>query len=470
MTVTKTSTSNHANEKSINSFTFPVDDGMFAPTDPQPKPFTRKSADSINTRFVAEEFSGGDWQFTSGSANEDAFLAAKQRHQARARQGRQSPAKTPGLSTRQNSTSEPNLNTAAQQPKGGFDPNLWSEQIGADAFVPQPPRNHTASPAKTNRPIKKPKPVRKTAGTAGLVDEDESSSSEERTRPPTATADYAIPIPTAPDSPVAMEIDTPTVEPSRPAPAPQPSTARNIPVEPSKPEWRAGNVNGVTADSKPPPAAPARPPKIPTSKLGSEDTSGFFGPNLSDFTKVAPFAPQVSGLGSLGDLAFNLPFESKPAPKVTLEVDEDTTPADTNPNGFSNNAHLQAQPSPTATSLSFPSDPKPPHPPPVLAIPHMKPSTEAWAHYVREFHAYMEQWADFNARVTDHFSARKGMMEESRRRTNFTWVEARDDAGMKKYIQWLEEDQLVRRKWMAACEDHERRVREFLGYREKMML
>lgn len=439
----QSSTTKHTDKKPSTSFAFSVDDDMFTPTSQQQQQrFTRKSADSINTRFVADEFSGSDWQFSAGSANEDAFLAAKQRY-ARTRQGRQPPAKTPGLNSRQGTTSEPQASSAEQQ-KSGFNPEQWSEKIGPEAFIPQqPPRNHSASPVKTNRPIKKAKPVRKTTGTAGMVDEDETSSSEDKTRPPTAAADYAIPTPTATDSPVAMDIDTPPPEPAMPAA--QPSVARNIPVEPSKPEWRAGNVNGVKVNAK---TAAATLP-IDPNRMGSEDTDSFLGSNLfADFRNVTPFAPQIGGLGSLGDLASNLPFESRPASKVTLqEFDKE----------------------PSSRPLSFPTCPKSPHPPPVLAISNLKPSPDAWKNYVRDFHIYMEQWADFNARVTDHFAARKHMVEESKKRTSFNWVESRDDAGIKKYLQWLEEDKLVRQKWMAACDGHELRVREFLKYKEKML-
>jgi hypothetical protein len=285
-----------------------------------------------------------------------------------------------------------------------------------------------------------------TAGTAGLVDSDESSSSEDRTRPPTAAADYAIPTATTTDSPIAMDIDTPPAEP--PKPATQPSAARNIPVEPSKPEWRAGNVDGVDVDA-PPPA----PPKIPINpnRMGSEDAEGFLGSAnnpLADFRNVAPFAPELGGLGSLGDLASNLPFESKAASKVTLGEDSGDS---------------------ESSSIPFPACPKAPHPPTALAVQSLKPTIEAWRRYVREFHVYMEQWADFNVRVIGHFEKRKEYIVRSKNETGFSWVESHDDSGMRKWLQWLEDDKLYRQKWQAACETHEMSVRAFLKYKEKML-
>lgn len=426
------------------SFSFPVDDDTFSPTDQQRS--APKSAESINTRFVADEFAGSEWQFNAGNANEDAFLAAKQRAQARARQARPSPTKkSSGINLQQGTASDPELSSTEQR-AGGFNPDQWSSTFGPEAFVPQPPRNHSASPSKVNRPIKKPRSVRMTAGTAGMVDSDESSSSGDRTRPPTATADYANPTPAATDSPIAMDIDTPPAEPSKPAT--QPSGARNIPVEPSKPEWRAGNVNGVNVDA-PPPAPPKAP--LHPNRMGSEDTESFFGSAsnpLADFRNVAPFAPELGGLGSLGDLASNLPFESKAASKVTLG--EDTNDSET-------------------SSIPFPACPKAPHPPTALAVQTLKPTIEAWKKYVREFHAYMEQWADFNVRVIGHFEKRKEYIVRSKNETGFNWVESRDDSGIRKWLQWLEDDKLYRQKWQGACETHEMNVRAFLKYKEKMM-
>ncbi|OIW28426.1 hypothetical protein CONLIGDRAFT_681386 [Coniochaeta ligniaria NRRL 30616] len=392
------------------SFGMTVDDDTFTPTSEQQR-FMRKSADSINTRFVADNFSANDWQFNAGRSDEDAFVAAKKRAQRAARRGTSSPRKD-GVNMSHETTSDPQLHSQTQT-ESGFDAAQWTEKIGPEAFVPRPPpRNASASPTKLNRPIKKAKPVRMTAGTAGLVDEDESSSSEDKTRPGTAmgSTDNAPPVTT--DSPVAMDIDTPPPEPEKTTT--EPKVARNIPVEPSKPEWRAGNVAGVgTAEATTPPDP---------NRMGSEDSSDFL---FADFKNVAPFAPQPGGLASLGDLKSSLPFESKAAPRLAVEKE-------------------QSKP------LSFPTCPKSPRPPTVLAVSNLKPSNDAWEKYVHEFHHYMEQWADFNARVTDHFNARKNLISESKKLTGFNWVEARGDAGLRKYLQWCEEDKIVRQKWMVA--------------------
>ena len=413
------------------SFGMPIDDDTFTPTSEQQR-FTRKSADSINTRFVADDFSGSDWKF-NGSPDKDPFLAAKKQSRKDSRRGTQSP-RTNGLNMAHETTSDPQL-SGKTQPESGFDPAQWTEQIGPEAFVPRPPpRNASASPSKLSRPIKKAKPVRMTAGTAGLVDEEESSSSDDKTRPGSAVGQTDTAVPTTTDSPVAMDIDTPPPEPQQTAN--EPKVARNIPVEPSKPEWRAGDASGVTSPDIKPPVAPPHP-----NRMGSEDSTDFL---FSDFKNVAPFAPQPGGLGSLGDLKSSLPFESKAASNLNLEKE---------------------QPRP----LHFPPPPRLPRPPTVLAVSNLKPGHEAWAKYVQEFHHYMEEWADFNSRVIDHFAARKNFINQSKKATGFNWVEARGDAGIRKYLQWCEEDKIVRQKWMTACDSHELGVREFLKYREKML-
>jgi hypothetical protein len=419
-----------ADGTSTYSFDMPVDDDTFSPTSEQQR-FMRKSADSINTRFVADNFSANDWQFNAGRADEDAFLAAKRRASRATRRGTQSPKKN-GLNVSQETASDPPIDRPSQ-PSSGFDASQWTEKIGPEVFVPRPPpRNGSASPTKLNRPIKKAKPVRMTAGTAGLVDEDESSSSDDKTRPGTAMGSADNTAPLATDSPIAMDIDTPPPEPEKTAAGGK--VARNIPVEPSKPEWRAGDAASVgTTDADTPPDL---------NRMGSEDRSDFL---FSEFKNVAPFAPQPSGLGSLSDLKSSLPFESKAAP--TLAVDKEQPPK----------------------PLPFPPCPKSPRPPAVLAVSNLKPTNDSWAKYVQDFHRYMEQWADFNAQVTDHFVARKNLIIESKKLTGFSWVEARGDAGIRKYLQWCEEDKIVRQKWMAACEAHELRVKEFLKYREKML-
>lgn len=430
------STPSHADQTNASSFTMPVGDDTFTPT--TPKRFMRNSADNINTRFVAEEFADNDWHFQAGGPSEDAFVAAKRQARSRTRTDRQSPARS-DIRFR-NATSPPKPSDPTAQKPNGFNPEQWSASIGPQNFVPQPAQGPSSSPTRAaSRPVKKTKPVRMTAGTAGMVDS-EDSSSEERTRPGTSAEEVrgAAPAPFATDSPSAMDIDSPPHEPTVPPPS---GAARSIPVEPSRPEWRAG----VPSNARPGPRPNAPHAHLKENARGSEDSDGFLHSNVfSDFKNVAPFAPQPGGLGSMGDLKSDLPFESKASAKIPLAKE-------------------------AAKPIPFPAPPRAPHPPPALAVPGLKPSAVAWKTYADSFHTYMEEFAGLSARYADHFAARRRLIDQNRKDTGFNWVESRGDAGIREYLRWLEEDKAVRREWTAVSDAHEASVREFVRCRELMM-
>lgn len=233
-----------------------------------------------------------------------------------------------------------------------------------------------------------------------------------------------------------MDIDTPPSEPS----APQTNGARNINVEPTKPEWRAGNVNGVNPEPK-----LGDNLKIPTKNpnaAGSEDSEDFLKPMFSEFRNVEPFAQRATGLDSFADLSSNLPFPSRPAAKVPL-------------------AHERPERGPTP----IPSPPTAPRPPPGLMIPGTKLSAPDWLTYAREFENYLRQWFDYNKMMTGHFSARQNQNE----RKGLGWVNMRSDAGTREYLRALEDDKQIRQRWMAACDSHELHFREFQKHRDWMM-
>ncbi|KAK0627781.1 hypothetical protein B0T14DRAFT_563557 [Immersiella caudata] len=395
--------------------------------------FMRNSTDNINTRFVAEEKAGESFMFNAGGppSPEDAFMKAKQRSRSTPR-GRQSPLRTAFASSTESFT-----NSANPPPKpSGFDAEEWTEKIGPHNFVPPQVTRTSASPTRQSRVPKKTKSVRMTAGTAGLVD-DEHTSEEDRPRPTPSPVNV-----NGAPSPIPMDIDTP--EPvSTPAP-PQPSSARTINVEPSKPEWRAGDVNntqgGARLENK------TVPPKPNPNTAGSEDTDAFHRPIFADFQKVEPFAPKPSGLGNFGDMKTNLPFASKPSAKLPLQKEETTT---------------------KEVAVTLPPFPVCPRPPPALAVANLRPSTDSWREYVLNFYKYLEEWAKAEKKIHDHFAARdrKGESEGNQR---FAWINTRSDIGCERYLRHLEEDKFIRQKWMAACEAHELHVRDFMRYREKM--
>ena len=200
--------------------------------------FMRNSAESINTRFVAEEHSNSQWQFSAGGPTGESPTPSGRRSQSSNRVGR-SPAKG-----HQQPTGRPVAdqgNGSGSGTSNGFDADQWATKIGSEHFVPQPPPP-SVSPSRPMRPTKKPRAVLKTAGTAGLVNDQDTSSGEDKTRPASSAENLNGDM----DSPNAMDIDPPVDSAAAPAMA----GARNIPVEPSRPDWRAGDANGGDSSLK----------------------------------------------------------------------------------------------------------------------------------------------------------------------------------------------------------------------------
>lgn len=413
----------HADTTHTASFTVPDDD----PTSPpQQARFTRSSADNINTRFVADEKGGANFQFSAGSESsaDDSFLRAKNRAR-----GHQSPLRNEFTSSSESfaGAQQNSQQNDGNQKQGDFVPEAWKEAFGPHIFVPPQPSKSSASPSRPIRPLKKQRPVRMTAGTAGLVDDEETSGEE---KGQTSAAAGGI---DRDRSPNAMDIDTPPPEPS----APQSNSARNIPVEPTKPEWRAGNVNGVGPDPKL--GANLKMPSMNPNAAGSEDSEDFLRPMFSEFRNVEPFTQKATGLGSLADLGSNLPFPSRPSAKLPL---------------------AQEGPKPKP----IPSPPPAPRPSPGLVIPGTRPGAPAWLMYVRDFKTYMTEWNVYNKKMTVHFATRQSQNE----RNDLGWLDMQGDAGAQAYLQALEEDKYIRQKWIAACDAHELHFREYLRYREGM--
>lgn len=423
-----------------NVFSVPDDDDdeTFNPNlSAQQARFMRNSTDNINTQFVPDETGGGRYKFNAGSdsSGDDAFLRAKQRSRTTTR-GRQSPLKN-GMASLAESVNNASQQEAGKKP-GGFDPSQWEEKLGPHLFAH--PTGATggkaASPTRPVRPAKKQRPFRagNAFGTATVVDDDETSGDDQAR--PTAPAMSAADISGA-RSPNAMDIDTPPPEPA----ASQPTSARTINVEPSKPEWRAGDVNGVRADANLGSGLNIMH-KVNPNAAGSEDSEEFRRPIFAEFRNVEPFMSKPSGLNSLSDMASNLPFESKPSAKIPLE---------------------KAKPKP----VSFPHPPAAPRPPPSFAIATPKPKSAMWASYARDFEKYLRDWPVFNKNIADHFFRRQQMYEQLNAE-GYNWIVSKNDVKIEEYIQWLEQDKRVRQKWMAACDAHELHVREFQKIREQV--
>ncbi|TDZ25791.1 DnaJ-related protein rsp1 [Colletotrichum orbiculare MAFF 240422] len=238
-------------------------------------------------------------------------------------------------------------------------------------------------------------------------------------------------------SPNAMDIDPPHAGVAQTAA--QSNGVRNIPVEPSRPEWRPGNVDGVNGTAPKP--APLKP-TFNANAAGSEDSEEFRA-NFAELKNVAPFADSASGLGSLGDLKMNLPFESQASSRIPIEKEK------------------------SKPTLDFPITPVAPRPPPTFAV-GLKPTGGAWQKYVQDFQSYVLRWEIFNAQVIEHFNARKTQVADLRARNGYRFLASRGDEELHEYLEWMQQDKDVRRKWAIACEDHEARIREFMVYKAKM--
>ncbi|GAB0140382.1 hypothetical protein EsHS_00001006 [Epichloe bromicola] len=395
------------NQRRNNSFSFPVDDDTFRETGTTSggNGFAKSSVDDINTSFANDEGSN-TWQFNAGTGEADANVGNWP--SPGSRRTRRSHIKRPAM-RRNDST---NTTSNASQAESGFNAEGWSDKFGPQTFVPQPAPGPSVSPTRTGRANSRRSKAKPTAGTAASVEE---SSSEEETYDWRGRSAQAQARPVATGSPQAMDIDTPSSEGLKA------QFARNIHVEPSRPEWRAGNVDGASSEEM-----PQRPAKIPldANAAGSEDSEEFRA-SFADLKNVAPFAQQKEGLGSFSSLKDNLPFESKAS--------------DFPPGRLSN-------PQP----LEFPEPPVAPRLHPTVAIEGMKRNTASWNKYLADFEDYLRQWDSFNGQVVDHFATRKTLISGTREAKGYGFLGARGDTEIQEYFNWVQQDNDVRRRWRIA--------------------
>ncbi len=427
-------TGSHADAAHDSSFDFTPAEKPAPPSTSSAYRFERNSAESINTRFVAEEHSNTNWQFNAGGLPGQDATPPVRRSRSSGRLGRSPPKGRPSL--RNGPTVIVLDDSDNEAPHSGFDAQEWTQKIGSEHFAPKPPPQASVSPSRPMRPAKKPKPALRTAGTAGMVPEDTTSSSDDKSRP-TTEAESAE---EGTNSPTAMDIDPPL---GAPGVARQTNGARTIPVEPFRPDWRAGDGNGIKPDG--PPGFARQQPTFSTSNAGGSEDTDDFRTGFSEFRNVAPFSDAPTGLSSLSDLHSTLPFESQASTRIP------------------------AQRTTSRQSIKFPKPPIAPRPPPSLAIPSLKATATAWANYCRDFERYLQNWAAFNSLYVDHFAARRSNIEKQRRDGGFEWLTTRSDAGIREYVSWLEQDKEVRATWDVAAKDHEQRIREFMSHRDKMM-
>ncbi|KAI0387669.1 hypothetical protein F5Y04DRAFT_9420 [Hypomontagnella monticulosa] len=463
------------NKLSFSSFIFPTG-GDTSSKNSSTNGLARDSTDSINTKFVDDELPE-DWKFSAGAApSNDPQTPTKVRPHSRSRISRkQVPRPAMVGADRMQQAQEGPGGTTAQ----GFSAGEWSDKIGSQHFAPQPSRSASSSPTRRANP-KKSKPVKMTAGTAGLVDEDESEGSQGTRH---TSSEF---VPPGIDSGTAMDIDSPPPEKVNDTPKiPQTNGARKIPVEPHRAEWRAGDVNGVRTKSASPvrdgnfttgpvpqAAAPQPVPQVPqpvpqpapqstpqqasipkvnpfvTHHGGSEDTDEF-RTTFSDFTKVEPFVdPTPKGLKDFGDLKSTLPFQSQPSEQIPIEKD-----------------HV-----PKPLTLEFPTPPVAPRLPPSVLTAGIRPNQVQFSKYAQDFYQYMDKWEIFNARIMAHFSTRQENFRVRRQQRGSAWLDMSYGGvdAAREYLTELEQDQTVRQKWIAAHADHQAKICEFMKFRDQV--
>ncbi|RCI09772.1 hypothetical protein L249_4057 [Ophiocordyceps polyrhachis-furcata BCC 54312] len=410
----------------VPSFRFPVGDDTFERTQPthDASRSTKSSTEDINTQFAKDD-DPNLWQFRAGGTEADSQSAS--RNSTGGRANRRSPAENASAEPVEHTNHQPQMDSQSS----GFDADGWSDKFNVDTFVPRPGPGGSSSPTRSTRSNSKRVRTKPTVGTAAVVEDCSSEEESYEWRGRNAQAK-----PPVADSPQAMDIDSPPSVPT--APPVQAEGARNIPVEPSRPEWRPGKPESVMTDDK-----PERPAKIPINaeNVGSEDI-GDLTANLSDLRNVAPMQ-QRAGLQSFADLRDDLPFESKASEDLPI--------------------HL-----PKAQPLLLPTVPQAPRLPSAVATDGSKPTKALWAKYLAEFESYLQKWDIFHGQVVDHFTTRKAHIAKTRISKGYGFLGARGDAEIREYISWVQQDNGVRQGWAAACDEHEQRLREFMAFREKM--
>ncbi|KAI1271937.1 hypothetical protein F5Y07DRAFT_324014 [Xylaria sp. FL0933] len=405
--------------------------------------FARNSTENINTRFVDDEMAD-DWQFRAGSVSaNEATTPSKTRAQPRNRPTRrQTPLSKPPLPTRMPQAQE--LPDDVRADSQGFSAGAWNEQIGPQHFEPQSSNSTSTSPTRRAN-LRKSRTFKMTAGTAAVVDEESESPQEDPGQSFTV--------------PDAMDIDTPPAEKTQAPPKPaQANSARSYFAEPHRPDWRAGDINGVASKAAGP-ASSTDGTKEESSEtngaqsilngkdqphpkhVGSEDTEEFRA-TFSDFKKVEPFMePSPSGLGSFADLKSNLPFTSQPSEHIPLDKAK-----------------------PPGGLLEFPSPPLAPRLPPTMGVAGLRPNNSSFKKYTQDFNDYMKEWETFSNAVLDHFFTRQKEFKLRRMRRGANWLED----GVSDYLIEVDQDIDVQKKYVDACTEHRKRLAEYQDFRDRV--
>ncbi|KAG4026925.1 hypothetical protein MFRU_035g00770 [Monilinia fructicola] len=414
----------HANINSQNSFSMKLDDETFSPT--RPNAFPRASADSINTKFSSEEWhgkfeAGGDY-FVPEQKTTQIPLHSRVRTQSSSSRSRgRSPVKSRSADSKP-FPSRPGSDTPIESPGGTkFSAQDWAETFKPQTFAPPSVPSPTKSSVPSRVGSRKPRvPIAKaTVGSATVVIEDDSDDSDEKP----LFKGRAPNTPKPPNSPDAMDVDSPP--PATPAPPPTqapPAQAPPAQAPPAQaPPAQAPPAQAPPAQAPPAQAPPAQAPpaQAPPAQAQSPKANRGLKINTEQLKRAA--APSQS-----------------PVDTESLKVEFDDL----------NIKEL-------LSSLDLPPPPTAPR------YPHESNAALSQGIYLSSFTAYMVDWDLFSKRMMLHLIARKNQNDGL---GSNRWEHPQ---GLDIYRRGLKEDGAVMSHWVAAMASHDQAMKEYAIHKER---
>jgi hypothetical protein len=360
------------------------------------------------------------------------------------------------------------VNEAPSQGPVKFEPKVWESTFKEPSFVlPNLATlgSQTGRPASSTGRKSRPRAMSKSEERLGShtkgADEKFSAESQDQMRP------------TPKDDADAMDIDmeiSPSFKGTRSA---ESRNVRNVTMPPHRTNWQDSfdpkpttsspsaipmpqmpfsNVPTAVPNAMPPPPPPPGPPPMrsPLSPRSGVNAPATASPdrrqaslNLADLGQNLT-ARSSGGVSDLGDLSSTLPFDSRPSERH-----------------------------PSAPALGPLNIPKPPNAP--IAPATRRLTQGQWKQYVSELSVYMGQWYQFDGRIMDHLQAR--YKDSAKFGTGVPSIqgtallEARGDVkegGIERWEAELEQDRRVRDFWAAACNRHQKCIREFVAVKKRV--
>ncbi|KAI9659183.1 MAG: hypothetical protein M1831_003765 [Alyxoria varia] len=214
---------------------------------------------------------------------------------------------------------------------------------------------------------------------------------------------------------------------------------KTVSFEPQKPEWRSGPTqNGQTSRTR-------------TEGTQTSQSNPSINISMNDFSQTAPFTNQTTGgIGSLGDLSSNLPFESKASTKPPFK---DETPTD-------------------GIESKLPGAPLRP----VLQC--LQSLNKAnWQKDLLHFTQYIHEWNNYNCMVSGYFSHQASACLEMEQGPSCGAVagflgavgETEKLKGWHSYMDSFHQQGHIRQDWNSACDQHYQALEEFSRVRDNVM-